>query len=203
MTVAVREAGLQTSGAGLRTAQSLASGLSEQDAAARLASAGRMPPLVSSRSALSIVRANVVTPFNFILGGFGVVTLIFGDPRDALFLVVILANSAIGIGQEVRAKRALDRLSLLVAPRASVRRDGSVGPVAVEQLVVDDLVVLAAGDQVVADGTLVAATGLHLDEAILSGGGNSPPTPPSWAAPHRKASEPSSRRCATKGDTSR
>jgi P-type E1-E2 ATPase len=128
-----------------------------------------MPPLVSSRSAVSIVRANVVTPFNFILGGFGVVTLIFGDPRDALFLVVILANSAIGIGQEVRAKWALDRLSLLVAPRASVRRDGSVGPVAVEQLVVDDLVVLAAGDQVVADGTLVAATGLHLDEAILSG----------------------------------
>lgn len=170
MTVAVREAGLvETSGAGSRTAQSLASGLSEQDAAARLASAGRMPPLVSSRSALSIVRANVVTPFNFILGGFGVVTLIFGDPRDALFLVVILANSAIGVGQEVRAKRALDRLSLLVAPRASVRRDGSVGPVAVEQLVVDDLVVLAAGDQVVADGTLVAATGLHLDEAILSG----------------------------------
>ena len=68
----------------------------------------------------------MLTVFNLILAGFGVVTLIFGDARDALFLGIIVANSTIGITQEVRAKRALDRLSLLVAPHARVqarRRD--------------------------------------------------------------------------------
>ena len=72
------------------------------------------------------MRANVFTVFNAILAGFGVLTLAFGDWRDALFLGVIIANSGIGITQEVRAKRALDRLSLLVAPHARVRRDGVV-----------------------------------------------------------------------------
>ena len=80
---------------------------------------------MTSRSYASIVRANVLTVFNLILAGFGVVTLIFGDARDALFLGIIVANSTIGISQEVRAKRALDRLSLLVAPHAKVRRDGA------------------------------------------------------------------------------
>ncbi|MGP0047352.1 MAG: HAD-IC family P-type ATPase [Solirubrobacteraceae bacterium] len=118
---------------------------------------------------MSILRANVLTPFNLILAAFGVVTLIFGDPRDALFLAVLVANSLIGISQEVRAKRALDRLSLLVAPEAMVKRDGSVHPIAIEELVVGDLVLLAAGDQVAADGTLEAAQDLRLDESILTG----------------------------------
>jgi cation-transporting ATPase E len=117
---------------------------------------------------VSIVRANVLTVFNLILGGFGVVTLVFGDPRDALFLGVIVANSTIGVSQEVRAKRALDRLSLLVAPHANVRRDGAVGQVAVEQVVVDDLVLLAPGDKLVADGVLLTASDLRLDESILT-----------------------------------
>ena len=69
----------------------------------------------------------------------------------------------------MRAKRALDRLSLLVAPRANVSRDGAVRSVVVEQVVVDDVVVLAPGDQLVADGTLLSATDLRLDESILTG----------------------------------
>jgi P-type E1-E2 ATPase len=118
---------------------------------------------------VSIVRANVLTPFNVILGALGAVTLIFGDPRDALFLAVIVANSVIGISQEVRAKRALDRLSLLVSPKATVRRDDAVRPVAVDDLVIGDLVLVAAGDQLVADGILDAALGLRLDESVLTG----------------------------------
>ena len=97
------------------------------------------------------------------------VTLIFGDARDALFLGIIVANSTIGISQEVRAKRALDRLSLLVAPHANVRRDGTVRTVEVEQVVVDDLVMVVPGDQVIADGTVLAASDLRLDESILTG----------------------------------
>jgi cation-transporting P-type ATPase E len=144
-------------------------GLSEAEAASRLASMGerRMPQ--TSRSYASIVRANVLTVFNAIIASFGVVTLIFGDARDALFLAIIIANAAIGITQEVRAKRALDRLSLLVAPKARVRRDGSERDIAVGEVVPDDLVLLEPGNQVVADGDVVESHDLRLDESILTG----------------------------------
>jgi cation-transporting ATPase E len=110
-----------------------------------------------------------VTPFNVILAGFGVVTLIFGDVRDALFLGIIFANAGIGITQEVRAKRALDRHSLLVAPYARVKRDQSVRQLAMEAIVVGDVVMLEPGDQVIADGSVLVASDLRLDESILSG----------------------------------
>ena len=151
----------------LRTGE--ADGLTETEAARRLELAGRPALHPSSRSYASIVRANVLTVFNAILAVFGGLTLVFGDARDALFLGIIVANATIGISQEVRAKRALDRLSLLVAPRASVRRGGVVRQVEVGQVVVDDVVVLAPGDQVIADGDVVAATDLRLDESILTG----------------------------------
>jgi cation-transporting P-type ATPase E len=108
-------------------------GLSEAEAQQRLLAAGRPRQPASGRSYASIVRGNVLTVFNAILAGFGMVTLIFGDARDALFLGIIVANAAIGISQEVRAKRALDRLSLLVAQQARVKRDSSVRPLAVER----------------------------------------------------------------------
>jgi cation-transporting ATPase E len=146
-----------------------AGGLSEAEASQRLARAGRPARQATSRSYASIVRANVLTVFNLILAAFGVVTLIFGDARDALFLGIIVANSTIGISQEVRAKRALDRLSLLVAPHARVRRDGADRKIEVGQVVLDDLVLLAPGDQVIADGTLVTSADLRLDESILTG----------------------------------
>jgi cation-transporting P-type ATPase E len=144
-------------------------GLSEAEAQRRLRAAGPPARQVSSRSYASIIRANVLTVFNLILAAFGAVTLIFGDARDALFLGIIVANAGIGITQEVRAKRALDRLSLLVAPQAKVKRDGSMQQLAVDQVVVGDLVMLGPGDQVIADGRLLAASDLRLDESILSG----------------------------------
>jgi len=145
-----------------------AQGLTEQEAQARRVE-GRTAARASSRSYATIVRANVFTVFNAILGGFGAVTLIFGDWRDALFLGVVAANASIGITQEVRAKRSLDRLALLVAPKARVRRDGVEREAAVEEVVPGDLVAIGPGDQVVADGRLVEASELRLDESILSG----------------------------------
>jgi cation-transporting P-type ATPase E len=144
-------------------------GLTEAEAQRRLLAASRPQPQGSSRSYASIVRANVLTVFNLILAGFGAVTLIFGDARDALFLGIIVANAGIGITQEVRAKRALDRLSLLVAPHARVSRDGSVRQLPVEGVVVGDVVILEPGDQLIADGRLLAASDLRLDESILTG----------------------------------
>ena len=144
-------------------------GLSEAQAEARLRD--RPPPASTgaSRSYGSIVRANVFTLFNLILAAFGAVTLLYGDWRDALFLGILVANTAIGIVQEVRAKHALDRLSALVAPTATVVREGRPRPLHVDEVVPGDLVRLAPGDQVVADGGLVTAEGLALDESILSG----------------------------------
>jgi len=115
------------------------------------------------------VRANVLTVFNLIIAAFGAMTLLFGDWRDALFLSVIVANSAIGIAQEVRAKRAIDRLSLLVAPRARVIVDGVQQTLAVDQVAPGDLIAIQPGDQLVADGHLLTASELQLDESILSG----------------------------------
>jgi cation-transporting ATPase E len=126
------------------------------EAARRLANRGTPSPARTSRSYGSIVRANVFTVFNVILAGAGGMTLAFGDWQDALFLGVLVANAGIGTLQEVRAKRALDRLTALVAPRATVVRDGEVRSVSVEELVVDDLVRIGPGDQIVADGRLCA-----------------------------------------------
>jgi cation-transporting P-type ATPase E len=100
---------------------------------------------------------------------FGVVTLIFGDWRDALFLAILILNAGIGIVQEARAKTSLDRLAALIAPRATVVRDGIARQVRVPEVVAGDLVRVGAGDQIVADGPLVAADGLGLDESILTG----------------------------------
>jgi cation-transporting P-type ATPase E len=144
-------------------------GLTEAEARRRLAERGPIEPPASSRSYRSIVRANTFTVFNAILVGFGVVTLLFADWRDALFLFILLANSGIGIAQEVRAKRSLDRLAALVAPTATVVRDGKARELRVEDVVPGDLVELTPGDQVIADGKLEEASGLLLDESILTG----------------------------------
>jgi len=100
-------------------------GLTEHEAARRLAE--RPPPraVATSRSYRSIVVANVFTVLNAILAVAGAVTLALGDWQDALFLGILVANTAIGIGQEARAKRALDRLAALIAPTATVVRDGA------------------------------------------------------------------------------
>ena len=146
-----------------------ATGLTEAEAQRRLAARGPVLPAASSRSTASIVRANVFTVFNAILIAMGVLTLAFGAWQDALFLAIVIANTGIGIAQELRAKRKLDELAALVAPHATVVRDGQAREVAVEDVVEGDLVRIEAGDQVVADGTLEEAAGLRLDESILTG----------------------------------
>lgn len=146
-----------------------AGGLTEAEAARRLEASGPPRGTPTSRSYASIVRANTLTIFNGILAAFGALTLAFGDWRDALFLGILVANAVIGIAQEVRAKRALDRLALLVAPTARVVRDGRRREIAVAELVAGDLVALGSGDQIVADGRLAGAEGLRVDESVVTG----------------------------------
>ena len=146
-----------------------AEGLSQAEAERRLAARGEVEEPTTSRSWRSILRANLLTVFNVVLVVFGLVTLIFADWRDALFLGILIVNAGIGIWQEARAKRSLDRLAALVAPKATVVRDGRPRSVAVPQVVPGDLVLVGAGDQVVADGPVVHSEGLGLDESILTG----------------------------------
>jgi len=123
----------------------------------------------TSRTIGEIVRANVFTIFNGILVTLWVLVLLTGRWQNGLFGLVIVTNSAIGIVQEVRAKRTLDRLAVLNAPRARVVREGAEREVQVADVVLGDLLVLAVGDQVPADGVVRATTGFSVDESLLTG----------------------------------
>ncbi|MBU4465563.1 MAG: HAD family hydrolase, partial [Actinobacteria bacterium] len=123
----------------------------------------------SSRSAWNIVRANVFTLFNAIVGGCFIGLLLLGRWQDALFGLTALANAIIGCVQEFRAKVALDRLALLNAPRARVRRAGLEAEIAPGDVVLGDILVLRAGDQVPADADVVAMRALQIDESMLTG----------------------------------
>ena len=123
----------------------------------------------TSRSVGEILRANILTRFNFILGVLLAVILAAGAPQDAVFGIILVANAAIGIGQELRAKRTLDRLAVLTAPTVRVIRDGTPCDVRVAGLVPGDLVQLRPGDQLVADGVVRTGMGLQADESLLTG----------------------------------
>ncbi len=123
----------------------------------------------TSRTLSEIIRANVFTRFNAILGVALLAILIIGGLQDATFGIILVFNSGIGIFQEVRAKRKLDQLAVLNAPRARVVRDGQATDVAVETVVLDDLLELRTGDQIPCDGAVRAADGLEVDESLLTG----------------------------------
>jgi len=126
------------------------------------------PPSASPPTS-RILRRNLLNPINLILGAAVVAVFAVGEGLDAIFAIPLALNLAIGLFQELRAKRRLDQLTLLTAPRVRVVRDGGPVEVAIEDVVEDDLCLLAPGDQVVADGTLVASQGLELDESALTG----------------------------------
>jgi len=117
----------------------------------------------------SIVAGNVFTLFNAILGVFFVVLVGLGLFADALFGIVAIINSAIGIRQEVKAKETLDQLALLVAPHARAIRDGHEVELPAEEIVPGDVIRVQPGDQLVADGEVTEARGLTLDESVLTG----------------------------------
>src|SRR6478609_3172916 len=123
----------------------------------------------TSRTVEEIVRANVFTRFNAILAVLAVAVLTTGRLADALFALVLVINAIIGIGQEVRAKRTLDRLAFLNAPTAAVVRDGAETDLPLGDIVLGDLVVLRTGDQVPADGIVAHSSGLEVNESALTG----------------------------------
>ncbi|MFI5876536.1 HAD-IC family P-type ATPase [Streptomyces sp. NPDC051445] len=126
-------------------------------------------PVRSSRSVGEIVRANVFTRFNAIIGVLWLIMLVVAPIQDGLFGFVILANTGIGIIQEWRAKQTLDSLAVVGEARPTVRRDGTAVRVATSELVLDDLIEIGPGDKVAVDGVCVEADGLEIDESLLTG----------------------------------
>ncbi|MFF8845796.1 HAD-IC family P-type ATPase [Streptomyces sp. NPDC015127] len=126
-------------------------------------------PVRSSRSAVDIVRGNVFTRFNAIIGVLWVIMLAVAPIQDSLFGFVILANTGIGIVQELRAKKTLDSLALIGEAKPRVRRDGVTASVSTSDIVLGDLVELGPGDKVVVDGEIAEADNLEVDESLLTG----------------------------------
>ncbi|MET9897814.1 cation-translocating P-type ATPase [Streptomyces sp. NPDC006446] len=126
-------------------------------------------PVRSSRSVGEIVRANVFTRFNAIIGVLWLIMLIVAPFQDSLFGYVIIANTGIGIIQEWRAKKTLDSLAVIGEAKPTVRREGIAAEVSTSEIVLGDLIEIGPGDKVVVDGTCAEADGLEIDESLLTG----------------------------------
>jgi cation-transporting ATPase E len=145
-------------------------GLSNRQVKDRVAQ-GRVNDLPEgpSRTVREIVRSNVITRFNLLISALLVVIVLVAPLQDALFAGVMIINTIIGIYQELKAKRTLDRLALLAAPRVRVVRDGKVQEIGVSAVVVQDVLEIAPGDQIVVDGRVLTASNLEVDESLLTG----------------------------------
>ncbi|MFE3266430.1 cation-translocating P-type ATPase [Streptomyces sp. NPDC059215] len=126
-------------------------------------------PVRSSRSLGEIVRANVFTRFNAIIGVLWLIMLSVAPFQDSLFGYVILANTGIGIIQEWRAKKTLDSLAVIGEAKPTVRRDGVAAEVSTSAIVLGDVIEIGPGDKIVVDGACVEADGLEIDESLLTG----------------------------------
>ena len=143
-------------------------GLSAKEAATRLRKLGP-PPETSSRSLASIVAGNVFTLFNAIIGAFFLLDIGLGLYADAIFGLIAVVNSSIGIYQEKKAKETLDEIAVLVAPPAKVVRDGETVELTANEVVPGDVVRVVPGDQLVADGEVIDSRGMTMDESLLTG----------------------------------
>ncbi|MFF2998469.1 cation-translocating P-type ATPase [Streptomyces sp. NPDC057950] len=147
-----------------------AKGLSAAEVAERVAR-GEVNdvPVRSSRSLGEIVRANVFTRFNAIIGVLWLIMLSVAPFQDSLFGYVIIANTGIGIIQEWRAKKTLDSLAVIGEAKPTVRRDGVAAEVSTSRIVLGDVIEIGPGDKIVVDGACVEADGLEIDESLLTG----------------------------------
>jgi cation-transporting ATPase E len=146
------------------------SGLSQQEVSRRIEAGQRnIVKSESSRSLGQIVRANVFTLFNGIIFVAMVLVLMTGQWKDAVFGCIILVNTGIGVLTELRAKRTLDKLSILVESDYLVHRDGQDCLISHDSIVMDDLLWIRAGEQIPADARIVRSFGLELDESMLTG----------------------------------
>ena len=145
-------------------------GLTDAEVAQRVAEGkSNDVPTRAARSISEIVRSNVFTRINAILGVLFLIVLTTGSLINGAFGLLIIANSAIGIIQEVRAKQTLDKLSIVGQARPTVRRAAGTGEVLPSAVVLDDIIEIGPGDQIVVDGEVLEESALEVDESLLTG----------------------------------
>src|ERR1700682_4053095 len=145
-------------------------GLTDAEVAQRIADGNANDvPTRAARSVSEIVRANVFTRINAILGVLLIIVLATGSVVNGLFGLLIVANSAIGIIQELRAKQTLDRLAIVGQAKPLVRRQSGTRALMPSEVVLGDIIQLGPGDQIVGDGDVVEETNLEVDESLLTG----------------------------------
>lgn len=147
-----------------------AAGLTDEEVAQRVAAGHTNDvPTRAARSVSEIIRGNVLTRINAILGVLFLIVLATGSLINGLFGLLIVANSGIGIIQELRAKKTLDALAIVGQAKPTVRRRSGTAALAPNQVVLDDIIELGPGDQIVADGQVVEESNLEVDESLLTG----------------------------------
>jgi cation-transporting ATPase E len=148
----------------------LATGLTDAEVAQRVAEGKTNDvPTRAARSVSDIVRANVFTRINAILGVLLIIVASTGSVINGAFGLLIIANSAIGIIQELRAKQTLDKLAIVGQTKPLVRRQSGTTAVPPSDVVLDDIIELGPGDQIVVDGEVVEDANLEVDESLLTG----------------------------------
>jgi cation-transporting ATPase E len=149
---------------------STVAGLTDAEVAQRI-SAGKTNdvPTRASRSVSDIVRANVFTRINAILGVLLILVLLTGSIINGAFGLLIIANSIVGIVQELRAKQTLDKLAIVGQAKPLVRREAGTRELMPSQVVLDDVIELGPGDQIVVDGEVIEELNLEVDESLLTG----------------------------------
>ena len=149
---------------------SLATGLTDAEVAQRVTEGkANDVPSRATRSVADIVRGNVFTPINAILGVLFAIVLATGSVINGLFGVLIIANSVIGTVQELRAKQTLDKLAIVGQAKPLVRRTNGTRELLPNEVVLDDIIDLGPGDQLIVDGVVVEESGLEVDESLLTG----------------------------------
>lgn len=126
-------------------------------------------PKAPSRTFGQIIRANLFTSFNAINFALAAIIILAGSPKNAIFVGVIIVNTLIGVAQELRAKDILEKLSVISMAHAEVIRDGNVKKIAIEDIVLDDVLYLETGMQILADAEVISCDGLEIDESMLTG----------------------------------
>lgn len=144
-------------------------GLNQKQVEERMAAhANNCKVKTSTRSISDIIKSNIFTYFNLLFTILAVLLSIVGAWSDMIFLPIIIANTCIGIVQEIHSKKVLDRLAILNAPKTKAVRDGKLTELASEELVMDDIVVFEAGSQIPADAIVLDGE-LQVNEALLTG----------------------------------
>ncbi|MDO5545130.1 MAG: cation-translocating P-type ATPase [Eubacteriales bacterium] len=147
----------------------IAAGLSQEQVQERIDGEWKNDSVAAeSKTVKQIVKDNLFTYFNLIFAILAILVIAAGSPRSLTFLPVVVANLFIGIIQEVRAKKTLDKLTMLNAPKAEVVRSGKIAEIPAEELVLDDIVIFRAGDQICADAILLEGSVL-VNESLLTG----------------------------------